>query len=148
MAVTKRYCIDDAVVNYKPAELLNIDNVRTTVYNHIFDGIDLKQMVCKMRDLRKIGKDADCEIDTLFYLQMLAEYFVIINEELSCGNATTYEDLVTDYKLECIRNILTCSYGLGNLIEDLTTLLGLNLPTEGIGYMTVSLDECEPFIVN
>jgi len=147
VAVTKRYCIDDAVVNYKPAELLYVDGIRNQVYNAIFDGIDLKAIICKMRDLRRIGKDTSCEVDTLFYLQMLSEYMQIVKEETTCGSATEFDELKTEYKLDCIRNILTCSYGLGNLMDELIELLALRTPYNGISYMTISLDTCELFKV-
>jgi hypothetical protein len=148
VAVTKRYCIDDAVVNYKPEEFKSEDLNRVNIYNAVFgEEFPLKELLGKIRTYRKIGKDADCDIEYLFYLQMLVEYFQIIKEETNCASVKGFDELAEEYKLACIENILTCNYGLGNLIGDLVELLGLRTPYNGIGYMTISLDDCKPFIV-
>ena len=148
MAVTKRYCIDDAVINYSIVEQTTNDINRTKIYNAIFDSYPLQELLCKIRDYKKIGKDASCDIETLFYLQMLGEYFQIIKEEtVACVSTADYDELAKEYKFDCITNILTCNYGLGNLVGELVELLGLRTPYNGIGYMTISLQTCNPFIV-
>lgn len=147
MAVAKRYCVEDAVINNTVNTPLYVDTVRTNVYNAVFSSSEVSAAVTKILNLKKIGKDTSCDIEKLFYLQMLAEYFQIIKEDTVCGSATEFEDLKTNYKLDCIRNILTCRYGLGNIIEELVELLGLRTPYNGIGYMTISLDTCELFTV-
>ena len=149
MAVIKRYCIDDAVINYTVQEPVQKDTVRTSVYNKVFDEVDLSTIIDKIQTLRKIGKPKEslCDLESLFYLQMVAEYFNIIKEETKCGSTKGFEDLKEEYKLDCIRNILTCNYGLGNLVDELIELLALRTPYNGISYMTISLDTCELFTV-
>lgn len=147
--VAKRYCIQDAVIEYTIAEPAQKDLVRGDIYNTIFgDDVSLLETLCKIRDYRKIGKDASCEIDRLFYLQMVAEYMQIVKESAYCANGKSFDELYEEFKLDCIRDILTCNYGLGNLMEDLVELLGLRTPYNGISYMVINADICNPFIIN
>lgn len=145
--VAKRYCIQDAVVPYTVEQGLSTDALSDDVANTIFAGIPVKDIICKIRDYRRIGKDASCEVEKLFYLQMLAEYMLVVKEETICSSNKGFDDLSEEYKLDCIRDILTCNYGLGNLMEDLVELLGLRTPYNGISYMTINLDICQAFKV-
>ena len=148
MAVTKRYCIDDAVVNYNYREGLFEDSIRIKTFNKVFESIDTKGILCKIIDLKKVGKDTSCDTEFLFYLKMLADYFEVIKEETTCGSLKGFDELKTEYKLDCIKNILTCNYGLGNLVDELIDLLALRTPYNGISYMTINLDDCELFTVH
>jgi hypothetical protein len=145
--VAKRYCIQDAVVPYTVEEGLSTDALSDDVANTIFAGIPVKDIICKIRDYRRIGKDASCEIEKLFYLQMLAEYMLVVKEEARCGSDKGFDDLSEEFKLDCIRDILTCNYGLGDLMNDLVELLGLRTPYNGISYMVINADLCNPFII-
>lgn len=147
VAVVRRYCIEDAVINYNLREPLFEDNTRNVAFDKVYEDIDLKKELCKINDFKKIGKDISCDVEKLFYLAMLAEYFEIIKETTVCGSDTTFEAINTEYKLDCIRDTLTCNYGLGNLVDELITLLDIRPPYGGIGYMTISLDDCEAFII-
>lgn len=149
MAAVKRYCVDDAAVNYNYRELLVGDVVRHNSFDYLFTKGSFKALVDKIYNYKRIGKDVTCLTEELSYLQAVVDLFEIIKEEAVCTTEDTLDDLKEDYKLDCIRDNLTCRYGLGDMIEELLELLGLVTPNIGISYMTIQGPtddpDCSPF---
>lgn len=149
MAVTRRYCIEDAAINYNYRELLVGDVVRQTVHNYLYVKGNFVALVDKIHTYKRLGKDAQCLHEQIAYLQAVGELFMIAKSEMTCTTEDTYDEFVEEFKLDCIRENLSCRYGLGDMIEELIDLLGLVSPNTGIGYMTIqgptSPPDCSPF---
>jgi hypothetical protein len=147
--VNKRYCVEDAVINYGYVELQQQDVVRHTSSNYIFNAGGFKALVDKIHNYRRLGKDTQCLHEQLAYLQAVVDLFEIAKEEAACTTDDDYDDFKEDYKIDCIRDNLTCRYGLGNIVEELLDLLGIISPNIGISYMTIQAPDeeadCSPF---
>ena len=144
VVAVKRYCIEDAAVNYNYRELLPADTVRTRVFNHIYEAAGYAVIVNDIHTYKRIGKNSKCLDEKLVYLQAVGKLFEIIKSEAVCSTENTFDEIAEKYKLDCIRENLACRYGLGNIVDELIDLLGLNGANNGIGFMTIQGPEDEP----
>lgn len=144
MAVVKRYCVEDAPVNYNYRELLASDVVRNTSYKYLYSKAKFKAVIDKLLNYKRIGKDAKCVYEEIAYLQAVVDLFEIMKQESGCTTEDTFEEFKEEYKLDCIRDNLTCRYGLGDMVEELLEVLGLVTPNIGIGYMTIQAPDADP----
>ena len=147
VAVNKRYCIDDALVNYNIREGVSEDAVRRAIYNYLLDNTDIKANITKINTYRDIGKDSTCLVMENLYLQAIADYFLMLWQEKVCGSTDFDETMESEYKLCCVRDNLICLFGEGDIINELIDMLGLRTPLIGISYMTVGVPDCSPFEV-
>ena len=117
MAVTKRYCIADAPVNYSITEGLTEDSARRTIFTYLYDNTDMTANITKIALYKKIGKDSTCLVMENLYLQGIADYFLMMWQEKICGSTDFDTIMENDYKLCCVRDNLTCLFGEGEIIN-------------------------------
>jgi hypothetical protein len=120
VAVTKRYCIDDAVVNYNIREGLTQDSVRRAIFSYLIANSDLTANIVKIANYKRIGKDVTCLINENLFIQSLGDYFLMMWEEKVCGSTDFDDTMENDYKLCCVRDNAVCLFGDGdwNIIYD------------------------------
>lgn len=150
MAVlNKRYCVDDAVINYNYREPLAEDGIRRGIFDYLYNNTSLAANVDKMYKYKRIGRDSLCVAEDMSYLQAVAALFEIIKAESGCTTEDEFDEVEEEFKLDCIRDNLTCRFGKGELVNELIALLGIRSPNIGISYMTIQSPtaeaDCSPF---
>jgi hypothetical protein len=147
VAVTKRYCIDDAPVNYNRREGLTEDSARRAIFSYLVENTNLTSNIDKIANYRRIGKDVTCLVAENLYIHAIGDYFLMMWQEKVCGSEDFDTIMEEEYKLCCVRDNLKCLFGEGDIVNDLIDLLGLRVPFIGISYMTVGEPDCSPFEV-
>jgi hypothetical protein len=147
VAVTNRYCYDDAVINYNRREPSAEDLIRRTVFNHLYDGCSFDEYVTKIHTYKRIGKDTYCLWEELMTLEALVDLFIMIKNETVCSSLERFNEILEEYNLDKMEEMLRCKYGKGNLINELVDLLALRMPLTGISYMRIDDDSCQIFKV-
>ena len=148
MGVAKRYCYDDAVINYNKREPIFEDLVRRKIFNYIYDGSNYSDIIKKIHSYKRMGKDTYCLWEELTTLNALVDLFLIIKTEVVCSNLETFNEVLDTYKLDCIEESLRCKFGKGGLVNELIDLLALRTPLRGISYMGINNNECLIFKVH
>ena len=144
-ALNKRYCHDDAVINYNRREPLNEDKIRRQIFNYLYEGCSYNDFINKIHTYKKIGKDTYCLWEELITLEALVDLFIIIKNETTCNSLENFDKILETYGLDKIEETLRCKYGKGNLINELIDLLALRTPLIGISYMRINDDSCQIF---
>lgn len=104
----------------------------------------LHSIARKQNTYSKIGKDVDCFLDELFYFSILAEYIIDFREAIDEDNTLTrteYNTLYESYSMDCIREVINCRYGKGNLFDRLLESIDAQyIEPIGIGFMEIQND--------
>jgi hypothetical protein len=145
VAVARRYCNDDAVINYNRREPSIEDKTRRQVFNYLYEGCDYDEFVAKIHSYKRIGKDTYCLWEELMTLEALVDLFIIIKNETVCSSLEAFDEILETYNLDKIEEKLRCKYGKGNLVNELVDLLALRTPLTGISYMSINDDTCQVF---
>lgn len=144
MVVNKLYCYDDALINYNLRFETDEDRIRRRVFDYIYTRTGLASMVDKTYNYKRIGKETDCFYEEILYLTALGDLFVSIKMLTECSNKETFDEILEEYKLDCIECVLRCRYQKGYLVNELIELLALRVPLIGISYMTIQGPNDEP----
>ena len=140
-----RLCVQDLLIDNTGYSGSFLDANRVLIFNYFYDNGLIPNLLGLIHTYRKIGKDPECHIHELLTYNAIIELFVLMVENVECFDETIFNDVVEEYKLECIREHLKCSYGTGHVIDDLIDLLRIRFGGDGIDYMTVDGPLCQPF---
>jgi hypothetical protein len=140
-----RLCTQDLLIDNSGYAGSFLDANRTLIFNFLYDEGYIPDLTLKIKRYRRIGKDPKCLILELATYNAIIELFVCILEDQTCFGIENFDDIVEEFKLECIREHLKCEYGTGEIIDNLIELLRIRFGGDGIGFMTIDGPDCTPF---
>ena len=138
-------CVRDLVVDNTGYVGTFIDANRGLVYDYFIDTGLIPDLIAKIKTHTTIGKPIECYIEELTMYNALIETFLFLIEKQTCLGIADFNDLVEEFKLECTRAYLKCNFGTGHVIDDLVEIIRKRFEAIGIGFMTISGDDCTPF---
>ena len=88
--------------------------------------------------LESISKDGSCSYEEAYYYQILINYLIVFSnivELYTSNNTIKKEDLVnliSDFKLVCIRNNMVCKYNAGSVFDNFISKIKIGINSDVI----------------
>lgn len=140
-----RLCVQDLLIDNTGYGGNFLDANRDLIFNYFYDTGFIPNLLGLITTYRKIGKDPICHIQELATYNAIIELFIVILEEQTCFGIEKFDDIVEEFKFDCIRENLKCQYGTGHIIDDLIDILKIRFGGDGIDFMTIDGPLCTPF---
>ena len=138
-------CVKDLVIDNTGYVGTFLDANRDLIYDYFQDTGLVPNLIAKIKTNSSIGKPIECYVEELTMYNSLIETFILLIEQQTCLGVANFNDLVEELSLECARTYLKCNFGTGHVIDDLIEIIKKRFEAIGIGFMTISGDDCTPF---
>lgn len=140
-----RLCVQDTLIDNTGYGGNFLDANRDLIFNFFYDNELIPDLIEKIHLYRRIGRDVTCLVRELTSYNSLIELFVFILEDQTCFGFEKFDEIVEEFKFDCIREFLKCNYGTGHVIDELIDLLKIRFGGNGIDFMTIDGPICTPF---